>query len=157
MKTASQLSVAILILTAIVALFGGYKLITDATGHALQMSLEDLKGTPFTDYSLPGWVLLIAIGLGSAVTAFVTLQHQKSYPYFIITEGIILLLWISIQTDVLTQVNFLQVIFGLFGLALILMGNMMRKKLKQPVHHAPVAHSNNTHHKRSRQFKRRKH
>ena len=129
MKTARQLCVAILFVTSLAALLGGYLLIVDPDGHSLRLMLEDLKGTPFTDYSLPGWILLWVIGVGSILAAVSALQHQKFYPYLVIAEGICLLFIMMVYTEIQRELQFIPIVFGLFAVALILLGNLIRKYL----------------------------
>ena len=97
MKSARQLCIAILIVIVIAAFSGGFMLIHDDTGRSLQLSIDDLKGSPFTDFGIIGWILIIAVGIFSAISATVTSLHRKSYPYFIITQGILLLLFVVLE------------------------------------------------------------
>jgi hypothetical protein len=127
MKNARQLCIAILFITALCGLAGGIVLIQDPTGHSLRMLTDNLRGTPFMDYSVPGWILLIAIGGFSALAAIVSLTHHKSYPYLMMTEGAILFIWILIQIEMIRELNFLQFVFALFGVALFLLGNLIRR------------------------------
>ena len=129
MKSARQLCIAILIVIVIAAFSGGFMLIHDDTGRSLQLSIDDLKGSPFTDFGVIGWILIIAVGIFSAISATVTFLHRKSYPYFIITQGILLLLFVVLEYLVL-QYQLSEVVFGLMAVALLLLGNLLRKNLR---------------------------
>jgi len=83
MKNIRQLSIALLIIPAAIALYGGIMLVYDSTGQKLGLSLEDIKGT-FLDYGIPGWILIIAIGGGSIVTTIISIQHKKVYPILLL-------------------------------------------------------------------------
>jgi len=151
MKNIRQLSIALLIITAAIALYGGIMLVYDSTGQKLGLSLEDIKGT-FLDYGIPGWILIIAIGGGSIVTTIISIQHKKVYPYFIIANGILLLLWILIQIIIVQETQLFQLVFGLIGLAFILLGNQLRLYVIHQGEHHPAPphqfHSKSKRHKR---------
>jgi len=139
MKTARQLCIAILVVVSISALIGSYYLISDPSGFSLHMRLDDLQGSPFTNYSIPGWILLIAIGGLSIITIMASLRHFKNYPFWMMLEGLILLIWIFAQILIIREVNFLQLLFGLFGLTLFLLGNLIRRNLNKPdPHHIKI-------------------
>ncbi len=156
MKTARQLCIAILIVTAIAALYGGYALIIDPDGRSMRLMIEDLKGTPFADYSVPGWLLLILIGVGSFVAAVVAQKHQKFYPYLVMAEGFLLLLFIVIHVILQGELHFVPIVFGLFAIALLLLGNLIRKYLQQKPQHIPQAVAAEHHAKKSHYHKNRK-
>jgi len=136
MKSVRKLCVALLIVTAIASFIGGYMLINDPSGRSMQLNyLYDLYGTPFKDFTWPGLLLIIIIGVGCVIAASVTMLRNKKYPVFIITEGVLILLWVLADAYVFKQITVLQTIFGLFGIALILFGNLIRKYLRNEVHH----------------------
>ena len=73
MKTARQLSVALLMFLCIGALYVSYHLITDPTGSSLGLPFYLLNGTIFSDYVAFGWILLITVGLFSGVSIYCVL------------------------------------------------------------------------------------
>ena len=157
MKSARQLCIAILIVTAIAALSIGYMLISDNSGHSLQLSFDDLKGSPFANYSLPGWIILIAIGVFSTVAAFVSFRHDKIYPYLIMAVGSIMLLFVVGEIYIIQQFQLLQLMFGLIAVALLLLGNLIRKNLKMVADHSDHNPSSAKHpQKKSHYHKHRK-
>ena len=156
MKSIRQLCIAILIVTAISAIAGGYMLINDDSGRALQLDLNYLKGSFIKDYSLPGWILVIMIGAFSLVAAVVSFLHKKSYPYFIMLAGAFLFFYIIAEIYFIQQFQFLQIIFSLFALALVLLGNLIRKNLKLVPDHSEQNTSVKHPHKKSHYHKHRK-
>lgn len=151
MKSVRQLCIALLIVTAIAAFIGGYLFMNDPSGRSVQLNyLYDLDGTPFKDFSLPGLLLIIIIGLGCVIAATATLLRNKRYPVFIIIEGALLLIWVLADAFVFKQITVLQTIFGLDAVALILFGNLIRKYLLKEVHHplsANVPAAEHSHHR----------
>ena len=81
MKTiVKTISILLLLLNGIGALYGGYQLITDPTGSKMQIPLSFLENSPFNDYLIPGIVLFIVNGIFSFVTvATIFLETQKVY------------------------------------------------------------------------------
>lgn len=140
MKSVRKLCVALLVVIAISSFICGYMLISDPSGRTLNLTIDDLHGSPFKDYAIPGWILAIVIGLGCVIATIITLQRNKHYPVFIMTVGILILLWTLTETFILQQLQFVQVILGLFAVALLLLGNLMRRYLLTEVHH-PVSRS----------------
>lgn len=155
MKSVRQLSIAILIAITILAIGGGVMLILDDTGRTLQLSIDDLKGSLFTDYRLIGWILIIVVGLFSAVSAIVTFLHHKSYPYFILAQGAVLLLFVILEYYMLSY-QLSEIVFGFCAVALLLLGNLMRKNLKNIVHPDEQYSVERHPHKKSHYHKHRK-
>lgn len=155
MKSVRQLSIAILIVIAIAAIVGGVMLLNDDTGRSLQLSIDDLKGSLFTDYRLIGWILIIVVGLFSAVSAVVTFFHYRLYPYFVFIQGTILLLFVILEYYTLSY-QLSEIVFGLSAVALLLLGNLMRKNLKNMVHPVEQNSSSKPHQKKSHYHKHRK-
>ncbi len=138
MRTAKQLCIAILVIVAISSLIGSYHLISDSTGYSLRLRLDDLKGSPFHDYSIPGWIMLFAVSGVSILTIYFSINHIKKYPLWMMAEGFILIIVVLLQL-IITEFNFLQLLYGLFGLALLLLGNLIRKNLNNPsIHHVKI-------------------
>jgi hypothetical protein len=57
------------VIIGVSAVFGGYALLTGTFGFAQFLPVAWLAGTPFTDYTVPGLVLLVIIGGGMLVAA----------------------------------------------------------------------------------------
>jgi thiol:disulfide interchange protein len=149
MRTIRQFLIAILIIAAITALYIGLNLINDSSGRSVGLSYDDLQGTPFSSYKTPGWLLVVFIGLGSIFAALSCIQRYAYHPILVMAEGVIYFIWIIAQVLITGNVNFLIIIFTLFAIALILLGNLLRKKMLEPQHHPPSSHqhlSKKTHH-----------
>ena len=79
------------------AIFGGLALITDPTGESLQISLDYLEDSTFEDYLVPGFILLFANGILALVIAISVVRRVENYAFFIMVQGMVLVLWLSIQ------------------------------------------------------------
>lgn len=112
----------LLLINGVGALYGGWSLITDPSGDKLQLPLNYLHNTPFSDYFVPGLVLFSANGVLSVVVLFIMLINFKYSPLFIIAQGCILSAWIVIQIIMIQTVYWLHWVMGSIGVALIFVG-----------------------------------
>ena len=87
----------LLFFLAINAVYGGWLLIADPSGEAIQIPKELLEGTPFKDYLIPGIILILANGLLSFVTAFMIIFRYKLYPQFLVLQGVVLIGWLTVE------------------------------------------------------------
>lgn len=72
------LSIVLLVFNGVGACFGGYMLVKDPTGQTLQMPVDQLQHSPFSDYFIPGLILLTVFGVGSMITAILAIVKVKS-------------------------------------------------------------------------------
>jgi hypothetical protein len=126
MKTLRIISVILLFLNGISAVFGGYILMSDPTGNKIQMPLSYISNSPFKDYLIPGIILFIFNGISSqAIAITVIFGYKKSY-LLIIAQGIILSAWIITQLFITTNSFILQPICLSIGIILIILGYLQR-------------------------------
>lgn len=120
---------------AVSALYGSYMLINDPTGESISLPLHFLKGTIFSDYSVPGILLLVLIGLPSVFmvypvikmpnwTMFKSLNIYKNYHWawaFSLYNAIILILWIDFQMIILSEGSVIQGVYSLLGISILIL------------------------------------
>jgi hypothetical protein len=116
------------------ALFGGYMLLMDTSGLALQMPANALENSPFTDYLIPGLILLVFMGLlpltlvyalifrpdwswAGFLNIYRTQYWAWTYSLFV---GVILVIWIDIQIFLLGYDAVIQTVYALYGIVLII-------------------------------------
>lgn len=75
---------------------GGIGLVSDPSGLNVGMSIEILADTPFSNFLVPGLVLLAINGLGSLLGSFLTLTQRPFAAKAAIALGILLIAWIVI-------------------------------------------------------------
>ena len=129
MKIARQISIVLLAVTAASAIYASYHFILDPTGHTIGYSLADIKGSPFKDYLIPGWLMLIFLGLGSVVSCGLTMQEDESYTNYIMGQGAICMLWVIVQIIMLQRLTFIQIAFVIVGTALYFSGKRISKQM----------------------------
>jgi hypothetical protein len=121
------LAVILLLFNGTGALYGGYHLMSHPDGSSISLPQQYLQDIPFENYFIPGIILFIFNGLFSIAAIITTLLHNKRYPLFIIAQGIILSIWITVQIIYIGPIFFLQFILGAVGLLLIVSGSVLYK------------------------------
>jgi hypothetical protein len=114
------------------ALAGGYGLMNDPTGKALQMDRTILANSPFDDFLIPGLVLFIVNGIGNAAGSVLSMTKFKHAASLAALFGLILMIWIISQVSWIGYQSFLQPLYFTSGLAQFLAAYFFirqRKKL----------------------------
>lgn len=127
---AVKLLVALLLLLAVNALYGGGALIADPSGGLLGMPVSLLADSPFHDYLVPGLVLLGLLGLFPLAVAWalwlrpawVRVERFEVDGAWLAAHvvGVSLVVWILVQMTILRF--FLQPVLLLLGFAIIGVG-----------------------------------
>ncbi len=82
----------------------------------LGMSTEVLKNSPFSNYLVPGIILLSVIGLGNIISALTFRLNSKYQGYISSVFSWALVIWITVQCIMLGSVVFLHVLYFIIGL-----------------------------------------
>ncbi len=132
---AAWLLIALLLLIGTGALISGPMLFLAPDGHLLQWSPEMLRGTPFPDFLLPGIILFVFVGLFPLFAAIGlimrpgwrwpnALNPAKGYHWAWAASwaaGVIMLIWIAVETALLGYISFLQPVIAAWSAAVILL------------------------------------
>ena len=84
----------------------------------LQMPLELLRNTPFSDYTIPALVLAIVVGGSSLVAAALVLAGREIGVLVSLTAGLIMVGWIAVQVVMIGLIIWLQPFYFVLGLAI---------------------------------------
>ena len=102
-------------------IIGGVGLLADPTGAALQIPIQWLEGSPFTDYLIPGLVLLLVLGVFPLIVVYgLWTRRYWAWPAAL-GVGVALVVWIGVEVLVIgyhTQPP-LQLIYGSLGVVLL--------------------------------------
>jgi hypothetical protein len=109
------------------AVYGGILLVTDPTGWKLGMPTSVLQYSPFSDFLIPGLLLLIIIGVGSLLVCALTLVKARGYAVWTLFMGFTLSIWIAVQMLMLRDVHALQLLYAFIGILLIVLGILERR------------------------------
>lgn len=125
--TIKIVSVVLLLFNGVGAFYGGGSLILHPDGSGLQMPLDILKSSPFSDFLIPGIILFIVNGLGSFFALFAVLFNQKKNYLFVMAEGVVLCGWIVIQIIMIKQLLTLHYVMFTTGVLLIVTGYLIKR------------------------------
>jgi len=128
MKTFLTIAASLLLIfNGVGALYGGLNLITHPDGSSMQMSMDFLKHTPFQNYLIPGIILFIVNGLFSFIFLTALIFRLWYAAWLVLAQGIILSGWICIQIVLIQTIHLLHIIMGSVGIALIVVGWLLKK------------------------------
>jgi hypothetical protein len=125
------------------ALISGAMLFVAPDGHLMQWTTSQLAGTPFSNYVIPGLVLFTFVGVFPLFAAYGLLKRPSwTWPNAINPSknmhwawtaswavGVIMLIWIAVETALLGLISFLQpaiAIYGVTTIALTMLPNTRR-------------------------------
>ncbi len=129
MKKFFQIFSAVLLLfNGLSALFGGWQLMVQPDGSSMQMSLDWLQYSPFSNYLIPGILLFVVNGLMSIFVFTLLIIKYKYYPLLVMLQGVLLFGWIVVQVLMVRDLVWIQVLFGIIGLILLLLGWSLKSK-----------------------------
>lgn len=120
MKAFRYIAILVLLFNAASALFGGYMLIDDPTGDALQMPVDAMKNGPFRDFLIPGVVLFSVLGVGSLLALAMLIFNVRYYVQAVFLEGFATIVWIVTQMIIVQDVVLLQIVYFSVGAVLVL-------------------------------------
>ena len=100
------------VLVGLSAVAGGVGLIAGFLG----MPLEQLQGTPFNDYLIPGLILAIAVGGSHLVAASLLADHHPLAVLTSLAAGCVMMGWIVGEVILLGYISVLQPLMFAFGL-----------------------------------------
>ncbi len=153
MRNARLLSIFLLSVSSLTALFCGYHMISDPTGSSLGLPFYLLNGSSFTNYTLPGWGIFLLVGVFGGLVVLSVFLKIKIYPILILLEAIIICAIILIQMLLLGESFMVQYVYLIIALALLGLGfiqNSRRKVVESEHKTNPVAKS---HHHKHRKHK----
>jgi hypothetical protein len=123
----------LLLFNSVGAFYGGTSLIVHPDGSGIGMHTNVLAHSPFSDFLIPGIVLLLCNGVFGAVASYHVWKNSPKAALWVMAQGVILLGWIIIQIFMLQFLFVLHVVMGSAGVLLVLMGwkgrrNALRKQ-----------------------------
>jgi hypothetical protein len=103
------------------AIAGGFRLVSNPNGIP-DFPIEWLNNSPFTNYFIPGLVLLIVIGFGNVLAGTVTFLRKRYSGSIAIVLGTFLILYMTIEVWFVGLRNFLQPLYFILGVIVLILG-----------------------------------
>ena len=113
------------------ALGGGFMLVRDPSGSALELPMSLLEGSPFPDFLIPGLFLLAVNGVGSMIGAGLSFTRRRYAQEIAIVLGAILIAWIVIQVVIISSFHWLHVLYFILGVVELGIGLYIRRRRLQ--------------------------
>ena len=110
------------------ALGGGFMLVRDPSGSALELPMSFLEGSPFPDFLIPGMFLLAVNGVGSIIGAGLSFTRRRYAQEIAIVLGAILVAWIVIQVVIISSFSWLHVLYFILGVVELGIGLYIRRR-----------------------------
>ena len=129
-STLRLISIWMLFFLSVSAFFGGILFLIAPDGSLLHISTQLLNGSIFKDYFYPGLILLTANGIIPILIAVIVIKQNIYYPMLCIAQGVILVIWITVEALIIKQVQFLQLIYNFIGIYFIVAGITLYDKTK---------------------------
>jgi len=96
-KSTRKVAIALLFFNAFSAMYGGSSLIYDPTGDFLQLPIELLESSPFSNFIIPGIILFTVNGLFNLFVGILGIRKNAMFPSMTIACGLLLTAWLTIQ------------------------------------------------------------
>lgn len=110
------------------ALGGGFMLVRDPSGSALELPMSLLEGSPFPDFLIPGMFLFAVNGVGSMIGAGLSFTRRRYAQEIAIVLGAILVAWIVIQVVIISSFHWLHVLYFILGVVELGIGLYIRRR-----------------------------
>lgn len=114
------------ILVAASAIVSGLMLILYPSGELLQVPLGMLKGSPFSDFLIPGIILFFVNGIGQLIAGIITLRRHPQAALVGVVFGIGLMIWIFVQVNMIGGGHILQYSYFFVGVVETSIAFLMR-------------------------------
>jgi len=122
-----KILITIFIFVAIGAIPAGIGLILKPDGSHLMFDISMFRYSLFTDFLIPGLVLLIIVGFGQLYSAYLCWKRKRIAPAAGFVAGNILIGWIVVQIMLIGYVSWMQPAFFVIGLTEVLLSLAMWK------------------------------
>jgi hypothetical protein len=132
---------ALELILSIGALGGGLILMLAPRGEIMPLPLTALAGSPFDTYFGPGLILFGVLGLGPLAAAALTWMRHPLAPVAAFVVGAGLLIWVAVEVAIIGYSNEppLQAIYGILGVAILLLAVRWLWNVGSPKHGNTVA------------------
>ena len=125
----------LILVIGIGAVISGTMLFLSPNGNLMKMPVDVLEDSPFSDYLVPGIILFFFVGLLPLITAYGliktpewkwanTVNPSKNTHWAWAASwasGIVMLIWIGVETIMLGYISFLQPVIAAWGLTVIVL------------------------------------
>lgn len=102
------------------AVFGGMSMILYPDGSSLGLPLNLLEHSPFTDFLVPGIILILSNGLPGLIIFTMLLTGSKRVSMLLRLQGLVLLIWLLVQIAMIRTLDIMQLIMGITAILMLI-------------------------------------
>ena len=106
---------------------GGFGLVTEPSGANLGLGVDLLSTSPFSDYLIPGLILLVVIGAGNLAGSVLSILRYRYAGEIAAVSGVFLMMWITAQVWWIGLTIWLQPLFFCLGVGELALGLLLRR------------------------------
>lgn len=115
-------------LVFVLSLFVSLFLISEPNGSILHLSTSLLQNSPFLDFSMPGFFLLVTVCLISLVALMFQITSNKKMYSWTLASGVALMVWVLIQHMIINKIIWSDYFLFTFSLLIILISLQLQGK-----------------------------
>jgi hypothetical protein len=118
--------IALLLFQGLSGIVGGIFLIVDPSGSSINIPLEWLEGSPFSNYLIPGIILFSILGVVPLIAVYMLRKKMPRSRQYAMFVGAALVIWILVEILIIGYQADppLQAIYGPVGLFIFLLALM---------------------------------
>jgi hypothetical protein len=105
---------------ALRGLAGGIALVAAPDGSVMKMPVSSLEGSPFSDYLVPGLILLLVLGVVPIVAAIVLLLRPRAGWSLAFAVGCGLIIWLVVEITII-PFSWLQPAYGVVAATIVIL------------------------------------
>lgn len=122
MKETRIVAIVALMFLGVSGVIGAIPLIVNPGGEPWSMPQNLLQYSPFRSYLVPGIILLVANGLLSVWSLWLTVSSRPGYGWWVIVQGVVLLGWLIVEVAMLRLMVWPHYLYGAVAMALVISG-----------------------------------
>jgi multidrug transporter EmrE-like cation transporter len=113
-----SLLIVLLLFQGLSGIAGGIFLIIDPSGETINIPLQWLEGSPFSNYLIPGIILFSLLGIVPMMVVFMLRKKMPGSRHYALLVGVALVIWILVEILIIGYQASppLQAIYGPVGL-----------------------------------------
>ena len=119
----------LLIFVAVNAFVGGYYGLSGAKG----IPLEWLNKSPFKDYFIPSFILIVFVGGSSLFAGLAVLKKFRSADIIAFTAGAILMVWLIVQVYIIGYVSWMQPATAIADVLILILAWLLQNEEKTKI------------------------
>lgn len=132
MSAILRIQIALQAFLGVSAVAAGLAFVRDPSGAVLGMSVSSLAGSPFRDYFVPGLFLATVIGGANLLSAVALWQHRSFAPRMSMATGLLLVVWVAIQTAIIGLQHWSQAIWWVTFIVVAAFGGLLTYREATP-------------------------